>query len=106
MSLLLQLVHRLPSGGRLLSPSSSPPCRAAAQALAHAAAGLPRSSIACAQCQALAVKRQGKITGDIRVWPQFFKLNRYPGGSLQGHTSKTQRLTLRDSLFAPAPTSG
>ena len=33
------------------------------QALAHAATGLPCLSIACAQCQALAVKRQGKNEG-------------------------------------------
>src|SRR5260370_35711171 len=46
--------------GRLLSPSGSPLGRAASLALAHAASGLPRLSIACAQCQALVVKRQGK----------------------------------------------
>jgi hypothetical protein len=58
--LLQQLMHLLPARGRLLSLSGSPLGRAAFPALAHAASGLDRFSIACAQCQALALKRQGK----------------------------------------------
>jgi hypothetical protein len=53
-------MHRLPERGRLLSLSGSPLGRAVSLALAHAASGLDRFSIACAQCQALTVKQQGK----------------------------------------------
>ena len=60
MPLLQHVMHRPPARERLLSLSGSPLGRAASLALAHAASGLPRLSIACAQCQAQAVKRQGK----------------------------------------------
>lgn len=81
---LLQQVHRLPARGRLLFPSGSPLGRAVSLALAHVASGLPRLSIACAQCQALAVKRQDKKRrpsegGRIEIKPpKDFKLTHCP----------------------------
>ena len=61
MPLLQQVMHRLPARGRLLSPSGSPLGRAISRALAHAASGLARFSIACVlSVKQLAAKRQGK----------------------------------------------